>query len=140
MKRIILSFCLVFTLALAWGCAASDPQAQKLARGKYLVDNIGMCADCHSPRNEKGEFDQARQLQGSPLGFAPTVPMPVWANAAPAIAGLPSLNEADAVKFLETGTLPGGRQPRPPMPTYRLSHEDAAAVVAYLKTLGPKPS
>lgn len=140
MKRLILSFSIVILLALAWGCAASDPQAQRLARGKYLVENVGMCADCHAPRNEKGEFDQARWLQGSPLAFAPTVPMPAWANVAPAIAGLPGLNEADAVKFLETGVLPGGRQPRPPMPAFRMSHEDAGAVVLYLKSLGTKHS
>ena len=59
MKRIFLSSILVTALVLAWSCAASDPQASKLARGKYLVENVAGCADCHSVRNEKGEFDQA---------------------------------------------------------------------------------
>lgn len=135
MKRTILSLTILSALVAAWGCAASDPLARKVARGKYLVENVGLCADCHTPRNERGELVQARQLQGSPLGFAPTVPMPAWANAAPAIAGLPSMNEADAVKFLETGVKPNGQSPRPPMPPFRFSHEDAEAVAAYLKSL-----
>ncbi|MBS1810319.1 MAG: c-type cytochrome [Acidobacteria bacterium] len=139
MKKILLSLSIVIWLALAWGCAASDPHVQKLARGKYLIENVGMCADCHTPRTQRGELDLARSLQGSPLSIAPTVPMP-WAQAAPAIAGLPSLTEAEAAKFLQTGDLPAGRHVRPPMPPFRLSREDAEAVAAYLKTLGSKQS
>ena len=138
MKRIFLSSILVTALVLAWSCAASDQQASKLARGKYLVENVAGCADCHSVRNEKGEFDQARWLQGGPLNFAPTVPMPVWANTAPWIAGLPSLSEADAISLLETGKTTTGAMKRPPMPAFRLAHEDAEAVVIYLKSLSTK--
>lgn len=35
----------------------------KVARGKYLVESIGACADCHTPRNEKGEFVKQQWLQ-----------------------------------------------------------------------------
>lgn len=138
MKRILLSSMLIAVVALAWSCAASDPQARKLARGKYLVENVAGCVDCHSPRNAKGEFDQARSLQGSPLFFAPTVPMPAWAGAAPWIAGLPNISDADAISLLETGKTTTGAMKRPPMPLFRFSHEDAEAVVAYLKSLGSK--
>ncbi len=140
MKRIILTAMLAAVTAVAWSCAASNPQARKLAQGKYLVENVGMCADCHSPRNDKGEFDQARALQGSQLGFAPTVPIPVWAAVAPGIAGLPGMTEADAVRLLETGTTATGAPKRPPMPSFRFSHEDAEAVVMYLKSLNSKRS
>ncbi len=129
---------LMMLVAAIWSCAATESPAQKLSRGKYLVEDVAGCAHCHSPRNEKGEYDQAHWLQGSPLSVAPIVPMPAWANTAPMIAGLPSLSEQDAVKFLEGGTLPGGRQPRPPMPQYKYSHDDAGAVVLYLKSLAPK--
>lgn len=135
MKRILFSLTVFSLLAMAWSCAARDPQTRLVARGKYIVENVGMCADCHSPRNERGEYIQERWLQGSLLAFAPTVQMPVWAGAAPAIAGLPGISEADAVKLLETGTTGSGVRKRPPMPDFRLSHEDATAVVAYLKSL-----
>ncbi len=39
------------------------------------------------------------------------------------------------VKFLETGLEAGGHGADPPMPTYKLKHEDAAAIVEYLKSL-----
>jgi hypothetical protein len=54
---------------------------------------------------------------------------------APKIAGLTIMPAADAVKFLETGALPNGKTARPPMPQYRFNHNDATAIVAYLKSL-----
>jgi mono/diheme cytochrome c family protein len=106
-----------------------------VARGRYLVEQVGLCADCHTPRNEKGAFLREQWLMGSALAMQPMVPMP-WAPAAPPIAGLPSMNEAQAMVFLQTGRRPDGSEPRPPMPPYRFSEADASAVVAYLKSLG----
>lgn len=106
-----------------------------LKRGEYLVNNIGLCADCHSPRNEKGEYIREQWLKGATLPFAPTVPMPAWAAAGPQIAGLPTMTEREAVHFLMTGKRPDGSMPRPPMPEFRLNEEDAKAVAAYLKSL-----
>jgi mono/diheme cytochrome c family protein len=115
--------------------AETAGRAALIARGRYLVENIGMCADCHSPRNERGELIPAQSLMGSPLGFAPTFPMPAWTPVAPPIAGLPTMTEAEAVKFLREGTRPDGSRPRPPMPEFRLNEADATAVAAYLKSL-----
>jgi len=36
----------------------------QIEHGRYLVECIGMCGDCHSPRNDKGEFDRSQWLQG----------------------------------------------------------------------------
>ena len=103
-------------------------------RGRYIVEGVGLCADCHTPRTEKGEFDRDHWMQGAALPMQPTVTMP-WAPAAPPIAGLPSMTEAQAVVFLTTGKRPDGSTPRPPMPPYRMNEADASAVVAYLKSL-----
>ncbi|MFT3782590.1 MAG: c-type cytochrome [Nibricoccus sp.] len=105
-------------------------------RGRTIVHQTSLCIDCHSPRNEKGEFIETKHLTGAPLAFAPTMPMP-WAAAAPGIAGLPSgYTKTDVVHFLETGQRPGGRPaPLPPMPAFRFSHDDAEAVAAYLESL-----
>ena len=46
--------------------------AALVARGKYLVEDVGMCSDCHTPRNEKGEPMKEQWLQGAVLGFKPT--------------------------------------------------------------------
>ena len=131
------------TLAAPVDSAPSLSATQKkdpvLVRGQYLVEQIGLCADCHTPRNEKGQFISERWLAGSPLAFQPTVPMP-WSPAAPAIAGLPTLSEAQALAFFRTGKRADGSVPLPPMPEYRFNAEDARAVVAYLKSLAPKPA
>lgn len=122
----------VFTAAAVPG--AEPTRDQLVLRGRYLVEGIGLCADCHTPRTEKGEFDRARWLQGSPLPFKPTVEMP-WVPAAPPIAGLPTMTEEEGVKFLRTGLRPNGTRTLPPMPEFRLNHDDARAVAAYLKAL-----
>jgi mono/diheme cytochrome c family protein len=110
-------------------------RAALLERGRYLVENVGMCADCHTPRTEKGEFDRSRWLLGSALPFQPTVPMP-WSPAAPAIAGLPTMTEPEAIDYMQSGRRPNGAMALPPMPEFRFNAEDAAAVVAYLKAPG----
>lgn len=109
----------------------------KVARGKYLVENIGMCGDCHTPRNEKGEFVKEQWLQGTTLDFKPTVPMPVWADKSVNIAGLPGWEKDTAIKFFMTGTAYNGLPARPPMPQYRYAQQDAEAIVAYLQSLEP---
>ena len=78
-------------------------------------------------------------LWGAPLGFKNEIPMPAWAQVAPPIAGLPAgWSEEHALVFLTTGKAPDGKPADPPMPEYRMSKEDAAAVVAYLRSL-PRP-
>lgn len=118
--------------------AADAGDATLLKRGEYLVERVGLCADCHSPRDERGEFVRSLHLRGSTLGFAPTVPMPVWAPTAPPIAGLPTMTVEQSVAFLQNGRRPDGSLVRPPMPGFRFEEEDARAIVAYLKSLAPK--
>ena len=107
----------------------------QIEQGKYLVERVGLCGDCHSPRNDKGEFDRAQWLQGELISFKPDHPMP-FAAIAPPIAGLPSYAKDEAaLKFLETGTNAAGKRAMAPMPQFRFNHEDALAVVAYLRSL-----
>ena len=117
-------------------------QAQSaLERGKYLADGVAGCYDCHTPRLPTGEPDRTRWLQGAPLFFAPVQPIPGWVATAPAIAGGPAgWSEEQLVSFLESGLKPGGVQPAPPMPAFRLSHDDAVAVAAYLRSLAAVPA
>jgi len=126
---------LVMTTALS--SSASPARSAKLARGKYLVEGVGMCGDCHTPRNEKGEMIPGKTLRGAVLSFKPIAPMPVWADKAPNIAGLPGWTDEQAVKFLMTGIAYNELPGRPPMPQYRFNGQDAEAIVAYLRSLAP---
>ncbi len=111
----------------------SDP-AQRVERGRHLVENVAMCAECHTPRLRSGALDRSRWLQGAPMAYKPLGETP-WAPLAPAIAGLPGYSEEQAVVLLMTGQKPGGAACLPPMPAYRLSRDEALDVVAYLKSL-----
>jgi mono/diheme cytochrome c family protein len=114
--------------------ASAAPVSDPIARGKYLVEQAGQCQDCHTPRNEKGEFVKEQWLMGGALPFKPVAPMP-WMAAAPPIAGLPTLTREQAVHFLMTGERPGKPQVTPPMPEYRFDKADAEAIAAFLKSL-----
>jgi hypothetical protein len=132
--RIPLAVGLALTVAAAASAEPARPAADALARGKYLVETAGQCQDCHTPRNEKGEFVKEQWMLGSVFPFKPTVPMP-WIPAAPPIAGLPTLSGEQAVHFLMTGERPGKPTVTPPMPEYRFNKPDAEAMTAYLKSL-----
>ena len=123
--------------ALCWAQTAT-PDA-KANRGKYLVEEVGKCQECHSPRSETGEFDKERWLKGAVLNVAPIKPIEGWHKTAPDITPGSRLwerwGEAGLIKYLVTGLNPRGGKADAPMPTYHLAQEDAEAVVAYLKTL-----
>jgi mono/diheme cytochrome c family protein len=129
-------FLLTASIAAAQGRRGASP-AKLIAHGKYLVKNVAGCADCHSPHNERGEEITGRELQGAPLSFQPVHPIPGWVAVAPPIAGLEGWTESEAVHFLMTGLDRSNKRASPPMPPYRLSRRDAAAAVAYLKSLQP---
>lgn len=123
------------TAIAAVSAFAQSPDDAVVARGRYLVENAIGCADCHSPRDQRGQIIPAQHLMGAPLPFAPTVPMPAWAAVSTPIVGLPGYTDEQAVTLFTKGLKPDGQMPRPPMPQFRLTEEDARAVVAYLHSL-----
>ena len=114
MKTSVFAVPCLLVLALL-GLTAVSPAVSdsKLERGRYLVEQVALCGDCHTPHNEKGEPIREKLLQGAPLPFKPTVPMP-WADKAPNIAGLPGWEDKDAVKFLMTGLAYNAKRMRRP--------------------------
>lgn len=124
--------CAVATLSFA---ADSD----SVARGKYLLEEVGKCQECHTPRLETGELDKSKWLKGATLDFAPMHEVKGWHKTSPDLTGAGRLftrwKEDGLVKFLETGLGPSGNKADPPMPLYKLKHEDAQAIVDYLKSL-----
>jgi len=128
---------LIGVIASAPGSSAAQDKSAQLERGKYLVEQVARCADCHSPINEKGEPIPGKVLRGGALTFKPVAPTPAWADKAPNIAGLRGWDEDAAIKFLMTGIAYNDLPARPPMPPYHLNRPDAEAIVAFLKSLSP---
>ncbi len=153
------AFCLFAVLAVGFGAtslssrerpAPAPAKAQKTAqksttaptanqsqvdRGKYLVENVGMCEECHTPRDSNGNLDESRRLQGAAIWIMPVHPMTNWAMRAPAIAGLPGFTDAEAETVLEQGIGPNGLPIQPPMHVYHMAPADAQAIVAYLRSM-----
>jgi mono/diheme cytochrome c family protein len=111
-----------------------------IARGKYIVEGVAMCSQCHTPHDNAGDPDRGKWLQGGPVWLVPAMPVSDWPLKAPRIAGLLPGSDADVITLLTTGVWRDGRRPRPPMPQFRMSREDAAAVAAYLKSLSASSS
>ena len=110
-----------------------------VARGKYIVDGVAVCSQCHTPRDSQGAPDRARWLEGAPLWLQSAEPVANWPLQAPRIAGAPPATDEELVTLLTTGIWTSGTFLRPPMPQFRMSRQDAEAVVAYLKSLTPMP-
>jgi hypothetical protein len=127
--------------------SAPKPVAQKsashqggdVARGKYLVEEVAMCGECHTPRDASNNLIESRDLQGAPTWIAPVHPDHNWAWNAPTLAGFAGYSDADAVNILEKGIGANGQLIQRPMHIYHMSHEDASAIVAYLKSLPTQP-
>jgi hypothetical protein len=106
-----------------------------LERGRYLVEEVAKCAECHTPRDERGELRANAWLRGAPIWIKPVAPISNWADHAPPLAGFPSFTEEQGERILEKGTGPEGEELRPPMHIYHMNHADAKAIIAYLKSL-----
>lgn len=114
----------------------SSNQTQ-IKRGKYLVEEVARCTECHTPRDSQGNLDNSRALQGAPVWIVPVHPDHNWAQQAPPLAGFAAYTEADGEAVLEKGQGLNGEVIRPPMHIYHLNHEDAVAIIAYLKSVPP---
>lgn len=118
--------------------ASPAPQGD-VDRGRYLVEQVAMCGECHTPRDSDGNIDRSRWLAGATIWIKPVHNMNNWAEWAPRLAGLPSFTDDQAEQVLEKGIGPNGAPIRPPMHIYHMSHADAIAIIAYLRSLRLAP-
>jgi len=107
-------------------------------RGAYLVQALGHCSECHTPRNFLGGPRRGRFLAGGKSPEGKDVP-----NLTP--AKLKKWSDAELADFLANGTTPDGDVPAEAMgevirnTTSQLSPGDLAAVIAYLRSVPPVP-
>jgi len=108
-------------------------------RGAYLVQALGHCGECHTPRNFLGGPRSSRFLAGSKGPEGKGTP-----NLTP--TGLKKRSDKDLEDFLTTGLTPDGDVPAEAMgevirnTTSRLTPDDLAALIAYLRSLPPIPN
>ncbi len=109
----------------------------RVARGKYIVEGVARCGQCHTPRDAAGNPDRSHLLEGAPVWLKSAESTEDWPSQAPRLAGTPPGTDAEMVMLLTTGIWKDGRHLRSPMPQFRMTTDDAEAVVAYLKSLNP---
>jgi mono/diheme cytochrome c family protein len=137
LQKLLLISALAMLAIAASAAEPSSSNARQIKRGSYLVNGIAGCADCHTAMLPDGAPDKSHWLQGATLPFAPLHPIPNWASQSPPIAGLQLFKPEDVVTLLQSGAMPNGQRPNPPMPTYHMTKSDAQSVVAYLQSLAP---
>ncbi|MEI4486502.1 cytochrome c [Frigidibacter sp. MR17.14] len=103
------------------------------ARGRYLAEALGHCAECHTPRDALGGLDRDRWLSG--------VPGPDGRGGVPNITpGALDWSEAEIAEYLSSGFTPdydsaGGEMAKVVSNFAKLPEADRLAVAAYLKTV-----
>ena len=114
----------------------SPPNSKEveIARGRYLVEEVARCPDCHTPRDSTGAVDRSRWLQGAPIWIMPVKSKQDWAMSAPSLINF-SYSDEQAFGILEKGLGTNGIPIQRPMHIYHLHHEDAVAIIAYLRSL-----
>ena len=122
----------------------SDPErSEAWNRGAYLVQGLGHCGACHSPRNVLGASRDGAALAG---GVIPSLGWYAPSLAAPAEAGLADWPLDEAVRLLGTGVAPRASMSGPMAEVVHrslqhLERADLEAMAVYLKSLSqPGPA
>ncbi|MEM9211873.1 MAG: cytochrome c [Pseudomonadota bacterium] len=108
----------------------------QLLRGRYLVETLGHCAECHTPRNALGAVKRSQWLAGAPNpSGSGTIP-----NIRASDAGIGAWSEDEIVEYFQTGFTPdfdvvGGSMASVQENLAKLPESDLRAIVAYLKSL-----
>ena len=111
-----------------------------LDRGKYLMESIVACGNCHTPKGPDGRAIAGKELAG---GFA--IDAPIFHAVAPNITpdpetGIGRWTDDQIIDAIRNGKRPDGSIIGPPMPIafYRgMSDSDVRALVAYLRQVAP---
>lgn len=100
-------------------------------RGAYLVEGLGHCGECHTPRNVFGAMDRSRAFKGARIGSleAPDITATALANR--------GWNREDLVLFFESGASPQGSAFGDMFLAIKnslrlLTHDDRLAIATYL--------
>ncbi len=108
-------------------------------RGRYLVQSVTHCAECHSTRNVFGAVEASTRFAGGPdpggTGYVP--------NITP--TGIGAWSAHDLAETLQTGITPDLRRIGSSMADVvynlaRLPQTDRDAIATYLKTLPARPT
>ncbi len=126
----------VAALVLAAGPASADENL--LARGKYLVDGIAGCGNCHSPRDKNGNFIKGKEFSGAYVITDPGFKAYAKNITPDKETGIGNWSPQQIARAIREGITPTGKLLGPPMSFefYRdISDSDIDAIVAYIRSV-----
>ncbi|MEX0285965.1 MAG: c-type cytochrome [Paracoccaceae bacterium] len=111
----------------------TELSGDELQRGRYLVEALGHCAECHTPRDATGGLDLTQWMMGAPNPSGMGTIPPLHPSKLDWSAG-------DIAYYLESGFTPdydsaGGQMVSVIRGTSALPASDREAIAAYLKSL-----
>src|SRR5260221_2078862 len=129
-------------LAAAITAAATNVHAQApLERGKYLVEGILTCGNCHTPRGPKGVLDTANRHAGGPQVWETAEYRVRPSNITPdKDSGIGGRGAAQGTAAMRDRKRPNGQQisPQMPYPFYKIfTPADPDAVGSYVQSIPP---
>lgn len=124
-------------LIAGWSVAAAAETP--VERGRYLVESIAGCGNCHSLQDANGPVAGKQLAGGPPMKEAPfdAYPPNITQDSE---TGIGAWSDAEIVRAIREGVSRDGRVMGPPMPfaLYRgIADDDVRAMVAYLRTVKP---
>lgn len=126
--------------AMMCAVSASVQAETPYERGKYLMETLAACGNCHTPKTAQGKPDNTRELAGG-LPFKEGFGTAYAPNITPdKETGIGKWTDAQIITAIREGKRPDGSIIGPPMPVamYRdLSDADAKAIVAYIRKVKP---
>jgi mono/diheme cytochrome c family protein len=117
--------------------ARAEPSVQ---RGKYLVEGVLACGNCHTPRAADTSVIPGRELSGGRTYDLPPFTVTPGNLTSDRETGLGAWSAADVKRLLKEGVRPNGVPVAPMMPvnfTKALTPADLDSVVAYLQSIPP---
>lgn len=124
-------------LVATLGSVSQGQADTAVARGQYLVEVLGACGNCHTPRAAQGE-NLALHLGGG-FRIAEAFGVAIVPNITPdQETGLGTWTDEEIIRAIREGKGKDGRTLGPPMPYdmyRRISDTDAKAIVASLRTV-----
>jgi mono/diheme cytochrome c family protein len=124
----------VMAAFLAFPAAAQTPAE----RGKYLVESIMGCGNCHTPQGPNGPVVSRALSGGPPMGDGKHFTAQPSNLTPDRETGLGRYTDAQLKVMIREGKRPDGSLIGPPMPFnfYRnMANADVDAIIAYLRTV-----
>jgi mono/diheme cytochrome c family protein len=123
------------------GSVAAPPRGATAEYGAYLAGPVAHCMECHTPMGPEGPLLDSALGQGG-FEFHGPWGLSVAANLTSHADGLAGYSDAQVARMITEGIDADGTPLLPPMPYghfARMTPEDLAAIIAYLRTLPALP-